>query len=422
MKKSARYCRDQEVRKKISLFLEVIRNSNVELACKRMGVHPSSYYRWWNRFRENHFKAEALKPRSRRPKKSPRRTSEKVLRKIRYYRFHYRYGPKRIQYYLGINHKIQISSSCIYRIIQRKGWVIRRYRTKKKNPHQKRYELPHPGFIQMDIKYVPKKIQGKQVYVYNAIDECTRWRFALAYREMSTLNAVHFVRKLVQVAPFTVKQIQTDNDVTFTYRFSPHTFDKRHPLASTLEELGIRHRFIPLGAKELNGKVERSHRIDEDEFFWKATYHSFALFQQDLIRWIHAYNHHRPHSSLNYLTPIEKLLEKNVIPLVALGIHLGRIVPLEPKLGPKFGIRLDTYFKYLDWIEKDPFHFSDVRNFYILQGNLELFNEIYFGANPIIIGIKFFGFRIFPGKIKRLLFPSSYGGGGRLDRLGLHSS
>lgn len=364
VKNSARYCRDPELRKKIYLFLEVIRSGEVSLSCKRLGVSLASYYRWWNRYRSQGFKVDALRARSRRPKISPKQIDKKIVSKIRYYRFHYRYGPERIRYYLASNHKIHISASTIYRTILRKGWRIQRYRTKKQNPHKKRYELPMPGFIQMDIKYVPKKIKGEQIYVYNALDDCSRWRFALAYREMSTLNAVHFVRKLVQAAPFTIHQIQTDNDVTFTYRFSPHSFDKRHPLESTMNELGIRHRLIPPGIKELNGKVERSHRIDDNEFFWKANYHSFPLFQQDLIRWNYAYNYHRPHGSLNNLTPIEKLLEKMVVPLLALAIHWGRLFPAEKQQKPIFGIRLDTYLKYLDWRENDPFHFSDVRNFY----------------------------------------------------------
>jgi len=263
-----------------------------------------------------------------------------------------------------------LGQTTIRNIILRNGWILKKYRTKKKNPHRKRYELPNPGFLQMDIKYVPKKIQGKQVYVYNAIDECSRWRFALAYEKMSTHNAVDFVRKLSQWAPFTIKRIQTDNDTTFTYRFNPHAYDKRHPLQSTLEELGIQHRLIPPGAKELNGKVERSHRTDDDEFFWKANHHSLPLFQQDLTRWIYAYNLHRPHSSLKGLTPIEKLIQAWVIPIFALAIHQGLLLLSEPQPKKIFGIRIDTYLKYLDWRENDPFHFSDVRDYYTLFGNV----------------------------------------------------
>lgn len=161
VKQSARYCRDVEVRKKISLFLEVICIGNVELACKRMGVHRASYYRWWNRFCENGFDAAALKPKSRCPKRSPRQTPERIIRKIRHYRFNYRYGPESIQDYLALNHNIQISQSCIYRIILKKGWILRRYRTKKKNPHKKRYELPAPGFIQISMKR-----KDVEIYLY----------------------------------------------------------------------------------------------------------------------------------------------------------------------------------------------------------------------------------------------------------------
>ncbi len=365
VREQARYCRDVEVRKKLQLFLEVIRSGQVMRSCRLFGYSSTSfYYLWWGRFEESGFKASALRTKSRRPKVSPRRISDKVIGKIRNYRFEFHYGPKRIARCLRENHRLLVSEATIRRTIERRGWLLKKYRTKKKNPHRKRYELPYPGYLQVDIKYVPGRPVGDRWYVYNAIDDCSRWRYAKAYREINAKNSVDFAEDLVKVAPFRIVSIQTDNDMAFTNRLcafweghSEHIFTER------LKELGIRHRLIPPGLKELNGKVERSHRIDDDEFYWKVPLEDFEVFQQDLTRWIYAYNHHRPHGGIQGQTPMERLVERTLVPIYVQALKYGVLELLTEARRIKQTI-LDTYLCYLDWVQKDPFHASDVMNFY----------------------------------------------------------
>ena len=379
VKASARFCRDQEARKKVHLFLDVIRTGRVGEVLKRYGVPRSSYFRWWARYRDSEFKMESLLLRSRRPKSCPGKVGEKIVRKIKKYRFQFHYGPKRIAFFLGLYHKIQVSESTVRRVILRKGWLLRRYRTKKINPHRKRYELPIPGHLQVDIKYVPEKIQGEQCYVYNAIDDCSRWRYAKAYAGKSSASAVDFAKNLIKAAPFLILSVQTDNDVAFTNRFTRHHMFSQHLFDIVLEQEGIEHRLIPPGVKELNGKVERSHRTDEDEFFWKCSYESLETFQTSLTQWIYAYNYYRPHSSLGGKTPMEKLIEKTILPLLALKRIYKERKSVETRLQPRYIRTLVTYLKYLDWIQSDPFHCSDVLNYYkrrakIVWGNPSFIN------------------------------------------------
>ena len=99
------------------------------------------------------------------------------------------------------------------------------------------------------------------------------------------------------------------------------------------EENGIRHQLIPPGEKELNGKVERSHRIDEQYFYWKADYRSLRQFNLSLVRWLRQYNEERPHGGLDYQTPKEKL--------ESLGIKIGA-------KKPKKLTKLEQYLAVLD--------------------------------------------------------------------------
>lgn len=350
VKRSGRYCRSVETRKKINWFLEAIRSGDVRGTCRRLGVVPKTYYLWWNRFRRSGFKLEALEPKSQRPRRSPSKTKPKAVRLIRHYRLEYHYGPERIQMYMKLNHGILIARSTIQRVIEREGLRLRRNKKPSVNRHTRRYTLPVPGSLQMDIKYVPKKIHDEQYFVYNAIDDCTRWRISKLYRKIGITEACDFLRYVHQAAPFSVRSVQLDNDRAFTYRLTPNCFDKRHPLSSRAEELGIQLKFIPPGEKELQGKVERLNRTDEDEFFWKIPYHSFALLEKNLNDWAFEYNHYRRHKSLGWKTPAEAL-QSVLIHQAPLGYQINGQRPLEwryrdgPRSPPKTHWNLKQYLE-----------------------------------------------------------------------------
>lgn len=369
IKVSAKYCRDFESRKKIQLFLKAIKLKNVQAACEFFGVNRDYYYRWFKRFLNSGFDVKSLKEKSRRPIHSPKHIDHKLVKKIAHYRKNYRYGPLRISQWIKTNHDITVSPSTIFREIVRKKWFIKKHRTKKINPHKKRYNLDWPGqMLQMDIKYVPEKINGKQYYEFNAIDDCTRWRFARIYKDKSLESCLDFTMDLIRYAPFGIQCIQTDNDRVFTNRLHPLAENPDyHPFTALLKKNKIQHRLIPPGAKELNGKVERSHRTDDDEFFWKAPMIGFSSLKNAFAQWIWEYNHDRPHTSLNGLTPMEKLLEKTYIQIFTMALLYGidpQKLIKQPKQVEKT-TRLGTYIKYLNYLASDYLSVLDVLEFHI---------------------------------------------------------
>ncbi len=370
VKDSARYCRDFKVRRKINLFLTVLSKNNIEKACDDFGVSRMTYYRWWNRFVASGYLAESLKEKSRRPHTSPTACNPKIVRLIKKYRKHYRYGPERIAYYLRVNHQTQVSCSTVARVIQREGLILKKYRTKKINPHKKRYNLEWPGqMIQMDIKFVPYPVEGKQLYAFNAIDDCSRWRFSRIYEDKSLVSCLDFLEDVLRYAPFEIQAVQTDNDTVFTNRLNglPTIKDPQwHAFTQTLTSRGKEHRLIPPGMKELNGKVERSHRTDDNEFYWKTPRWGIGAIQKSYTQWIWEYNHDRPHSSLGGLTPIEKLTERALTWIFTFILMLGfdPKVVLKPLATQQNRSRLDTYLLYLQYLDSDYFPVSDVLNYY----------------------------------------------------------
>jgi transposase InsO family protein len=81
---------------------------------------------------------------------------------------------------------------------------------------------------------------------------------------------------------------------------------------------GISHVYIKPATPRLNGKVERSHRIDAEEFYRMldgVVIDDTQLFNQKLQEWEDFYNYHRPHGGLGGQTPYERLKQKTTNPV-----------------------------------------------------------------------------------------------------------
>jgi len=327
-------CKDREVRVKVELILYALKLDNVVVACKRLGFGRSFYYKWWRRLVTGKFQLKALRERSRRPRRSPRRISGRMESRIGFYR-RKGYGADMIKEYLRREGLAAPSRATINHVLNKRQPPVkrRRYRLKK---HRRRYELVVPGQrLQLDVKYSPMHVGGKTVYVYVAVDECTRWRFSYAYEELNAVWTIDFLGRLAKACPFPISTIQTDNGQEFTYSLMGNGTAK-HPMDAWCDDHGIRHRLIPPGVKELNGKVERSHRIDADYFYGRAPTINIDLFNRAMTQWISFYNAQRPHGGLGMRTPVEKLKER------ILALSEGTLEPsLEPlrqkflKDGPK---------------------------------------------------------------------------------------
>jgi transposase InsO family protein len=312
IRRQMRYNRNVEVAKKVFLFCLAFKCRNISLACLKLGYRRSYFYFWYNRLKEADFDISSLEKRSRRPLSHPQKTPQEIVDKIVSLRKQTNYGPERLQFHLQHQYGLHLAKSTIGHILKREN-LIPPKRSKLRKKHPRRYQMPNPGdLIQMDVKYLPYRIKGQQHYQYTALDDCTRWRFAKIYYELSVNNTEAFFKELLKVTPFKIKTVQTDNGVEFTYKFvsDPKCVDKlpkQHALDILCQKHNIRHRLIPAGQCELNGKVERSHRIDEEEFYRLRSYKSLKEIKVAFKKWISDYNHKRPHGGINKMTPAQKI-------------------------------------------------------------------------------------------------------------------
>lgn len=308
LREQTRRSRDRDVRIKVELILLVLKLGSVSEACARRGFSRKFYYLWFNRLKKARWDIEALKEKSRRPKRSPLKTKRSLERRVYYYHA-LGYGARMIEALLKKEGKKLHRSTICHILNHRKK--RKKTRRQKLKAHRRRYELMIPGErVQVDVKYVPEPVLGLRAYAYVAIDECTRYRFAYTYLDIGPRLTVDFLERLKKAMPFPIHTIQTDNGIEFTNRLNPHARHVEHAMDRWCRENAIEHRLIPPGEKELNGKVERSHRIDEQYFYWQAPTDSIDRFNEVQRKWIAIYNDERPHGGLEFKTPKEKLLER----------------------------------------------------------------------------------------------------------------
>ena len=280
---------------------------NVAKTCRYFGISRTMFYLWYRRYLEQG--ADGLRDRSRRPLHSPRATKTEVLAKIIYLRENYHFGPWKIKMYLQRYHDIKVCSSGIWRIFKKLNInrLPHNQHYKRHDLRWKRYEKPIPGHrLQIDVKFLERiPNTRRRYYQFTAIDDCTRLRVLKIYENNNQKNAIQFVDYALSRLPFKVELIQTDNGSEFKDQFHWHILDK-----------GINHVYIRPRTPRLNGKVERSHRSDEEEFYRMldgVVIDDAKLFNKKIEEWENYYNYCRPHAALDGKTPYERFREKVIL-------------------------------------------------------------------------------------------------------------
>ena len=197
----------------------------------------------------------------------------------------------------------------LYRVLRRQGQMT----VKLPNPKyiSKPYEqMQYPGQrVQIDVKFVPavcivREAKGQKFYQYTAIDEYSRFRYLEAFEEHSSYSLAIFLEHMLKAFPFKVECVQTDNGCEFTKRLSntqnptPTLFEAR------LKQCGIKHKLIKPYTPRHNGKVERSHRKDNEYFYATHTFYSFEDFKKQLAVHSRKYNNF-PMRPLNWKSPAD---------------------------------------------------------------------------------------------------------------------
>ena len=290
--------------------VQTYRNTNcsVSFICRKYHCSKASLMRWNKRYDGT---IESLMDKSHKPHSiHPNAHTEDELNKIKAL---IKRNPK-----IGLNElytklRLELSYSRHYASLYR---VLRRLDFYKSNIKPKKRYIPKPYHTplnlgekwQMDVKYVPKSCYTSAVphddkyYQYTVIDEASRERFIYPYKEQSSFSTIDFIKRAITYFGYKPKTIQTDNGFEFTYF---RETKRIHPVDIFLESLKIEHKLIKPRTPRHNGKVERSHRNDQERFYNNLKFYSFDDLLSQMKKYL--YRSNRILSSvLNWMNPIQK--------------------------------------------------------------------------------------------------------------------
>ena len=284
----------------------------VTKAAIKFKMHRKTIYRWREKYDGT---PASLRNKSRRPHSHPSQHTEEEIKKIKDYKYKNKETGLVVLWIKLRKAGYTRSITSLYRVMQRLG-IYNKAPSKKKEYEPKPYQqMTYPGErVQIDVKYVPAKSLTKEVkekdgryYQYTAIDEYTRQRVLWGSREHSTYASVEFLKVIIKKFKYKIECIQTDNGSEFTNRLTTYR-DKKTMFEKALREQGIEHKLIRPKTPRHNGKVERSHRKDQERFYYNKVFYSLEDLKNRAKYWIREYNNF-PMRPLGWLSPKEKLEE-----------------------------------------------------------------------------------------------------------------
>lgn len=272
-----------------------------------VGVCPRTVRKWVKRFRAEGL--AGLQDRSSRPHRVRRPTPPETIARIE---------KLRRQRWTGVQiaRETGVSKATVSRILRRLG--LNRVRALEPVEPIRRYQREHPGeLIHIDIKKLGRfdrighRITGDRTgqsnsrgigweFVHVCIDDASRIAFAQVMPDETKQSAIAFLKAALayyQSLGITVARLMTDNGGCY----------KAFAFRDACRDLGLKHIRTRPYTPKTNGKAERFIQTALREWAYAQAYTHSDHRAAELPGWLHRYNWHRPHGSLDAQTPISRL-------------------------------------------------------------------------------------------------------------------
>lgn len=270
------------------------------------GVRKSTLYDWKRELEKKGGKLLSLVPKSTRPHQTRQMNTDwRLVEFVKQMRQEYgNIGKDKIkpfldEYAASLNID-SLGTTTISKIIKRRGFTFdkpKRTKTKTRADRlriKKSPKVKNPGHIQMDC--ITVYINQEKHMFMSVIDVYTKLALVAKVTTLSSIHARDTLKQYQQTCPYHIHTIQTDNGSEFLASFHKY-----------LEEQKIKHLFSYPRSPKTQAFVERFNRTVQEEFIKRndEIYYDLDKFQVKLNHYIDWYNHKRPHSSLNYMSPVQ---------------------------------------------------------------------------------------------------------------------
>ena len=254
----------------------------------------------------------ALEPQSTRPRTNPGETPIRIKERIIALRKETKLCALKLKWRLA-KEGIYLHERTIGKILKAEG-LVRKYRVRRVKYKYIKALLQPGELMEIDVKYVPGLVAGTQYFQYTAIDCASRWRYLAIYDEQANHHSILFLKEVLTRFPHRLCAIKTDNHSTFTNYYtgmtkrSDMTVKTIHAFDRFCASRGVVHYLIDPGKPAQNGKVERSHREDQEKFYDTNRFYSLTNLKRKLAAWNTHYND-LEHCGLDGKTPNEFLAD-----------------------------------------------------------------------------------------------------------------
>jgi len=251
-----------------------------------------------------------LEPQSTEPKTQPKETPIRIKERIIEIRKQTRKCALKIHWQLQ-KEGIEIDERTVGKIMKKEG-LVRKYRVRKITYKYIRAVRKPGELLEIDVKFVPGRIENRRYFQYTAIDTASRWRHLSVYDEQTTGHSIRFLMEVMTLFSHRIRAVKTDNGSVFTNYYlgtnkrSDMTVKTLHALDVFCAQNNIIHYLIDPGKPAQNGTVERSHRSDQESFYDQNKFRNIRDLQKKLKEWNTYYNN-LEHCGLGGQTPNEFL-------------------------------------------------------------------------------------------------------------------
>jgi hypothetical protein len=198
-----------------------------------------------------------------------------------------------------------LTRSSLHRCLKRHG-LSRLPEIEGEKPTKKKFKQYPIGYFHIDIAEV--NTEEGRLYLFVGIDRTSKFAYAELHQNQTRDTACRFLRQLINVVPYHIHTILTDNGIQFTNRQKDkwafmHLFDR------ICYKHGIEHRLTKVSHPWTNGQVERMNRTIKEATVKRYYYQTHQQLKEHLQLFLTAYNFAKRLKTLKGLTAYEFIIK-----------------------------------------------------------------------------------------------------------------